>query len=543
MCVLARASGNRATQELLPIRFCNKKSVARLPSRSLDFSYRYDQVNAMSARKRFLSRAWLISCVLMLALLLINGFISYHAIKRLILNEDKVHQTLNTLNIIKDTFSAIQDADTGERGYLISGEEIYLKPYYAALQKINIHLNHLLQLESDIQTQRPRIYALTQMAQAKLARMERTIALAQQHQREEAIALFLSNEGNTLMNQMRELTDELQQTEYDRLRQQRAEALDVQQQVILTLVFATAAGLILAAVVYVLVGRQLQRQQQDAEKLALTNEELENMITERTVALERYAVELQSRNRELQDFAFVASHDLQEPLRKIRSFGDRLAQKYADRLGEGADYIRRMQLAATRMSRLIEDLLTFSRITSQSKKYELVELQGILSDVIEDLYVTIEARGAKITNDPLPTIDADATQMHQLLQNLIGNAIKFVPPERQPVINITTRIFIPEDDSDDVSWVEIAISDNGIGFEEQFVDRIFTPFQRLHGKDEYPGTGIGLSICRRIVEYHHGVIQVKSEPGRGATFTVKLPLQQETTAPLYSDKGSHHALK
>lgn len=543
MCVLARASGNRATQELLPIRFCNKKSVARLPSRSLDFSYRYDQVNAMSARKRFLSRAWLISCVLMLALLLINGFISYHAIKRLILNEDKVHQTLNTLNIIKDTFSAIQDADTGERGYLISGEEIYLKPYYAALQKINIHLNHLLQLESDIQTQRPRIYALTQMAQAKLARMERTIALAQQHQREEAIALFLSNEGNTLMNQMRELTDELQQTEYDRLRQQRAEALDVQQQVILTLVFATAAGLILAAVVYVLVGRQLQRQQQDAEKLALTNEELENMITERTVALERYAVELQSRNRELQDFAFVASHDLQEPLRKIRSFGDRLAQKYADRLGEGADYIRRMQLAATRMSRLIEDLLTFSRITSQSKKYELVELQGILSDVIEDLYVTIEARGAKITNDPLPTIDADATQMHQLLQNLIGNAIKFVPPERQPVINITTRIFIPEDDSGDVSWVEIAISDNGIGFEEQFVDRIFTPFQRLHGKDEYPGTGIGLSICRRIVEYHHGVIQVKSEPGRGATFTVKLPLQQETTAPLYSDKGSHHALK
>ena len=543
MCVLARASGNRATQELLPIRFCNKKSVARLPSRSLDFSYRYDQVNAMSARKRFLSRAWLISCVLMLALLLINGFISYHAIKRLILNEDKVHQTLNTLNIIKDTFSAIQDADTGERGYLISGEEIYLKPYYAALQKINIHLNHLLQLESDIQTQRPRIYALTQMAQAKLARMERTIALAQQHQREEAIALFLSNEGNTLMNQMRELTDELQQTEYDRLRQQRAEALDVQQQVILTLVFATAAGLILAAVVYVLVGRQLQRQQQDAEKLALTNEELENMITERTVALERYAVELQSRNRELQDFAFVASHDLQEPLRKIRSFGDRLAQKYADRLGEGADYIRRMQLAATRMSRLIEDLLTFSRITSQSKKYELVELQGILSDVIEDLYVTIEARGAKITNDPLPTIDADATQMHQLLQNLIGNAIKFVPPERQPVINITTRIVIPEDDSGDVSWVEIAISDNGIGFEEQFVDRIFTPFQRLHGKDEYPGTGIGLSICRRIVEYHHGVIQVKSEPGRGATFTVKLPLQQETTAPLYSDKGSHHALK
>jgi CHASE3 domain sensor protein len=293
----------------------------------------------MSARKRFLSRAWLISCVLMLALLVINGFISYHSIKHLILNEEKIHRTLNTLNIIKDTFSAIQDADTGERGYLIAGEEIYLEPYYTATRKVNIHLNHLLQLESDLQTQRPRIYALTQLAQAKLARTERTVALAQQQQREEAIALFLANEGNSLMRQIRELTDELQQTEYDRLRYQRAEALQVQQQVILTLIFATAAGLMLAAVVYVLVGRQFQRQQQDVEKLALTNEELESMIADRTIALERYAVELQSRNRELQDFAFVASHDLQEPLRKIRSFGDRLAQKYADQLGEGADAV------------------------------------------------------------------------------------------------------------------------------------------------------------------------------------------------------------
>lgn len=498
-------------------------------------------MSALASRTNFLSRAWLASFLLMLALLLTNGFIAYHSVEKLIKNEEKVHHTLSTLNAIKDTFSAIQDADTGERGFLISGDEAYLAPYYTAIKDINQHLNHLVQLDSDIQTQRPRIFALTQLAQAKLGHMEKTIELRQQHKRGDALKLFLTDEGNALMSQIRALVGELQQTEYNRLNQQREVALDVQRQVIVTQIFATAVGLILAGMVYVRVGRSLRRQRLDAEKLALTNEELEAIVTERTLALERYAIELQCSNRELQDFAFVASHDLQEPLRKIRSFGDLLAQKYANKLGEGADYIRRMQLAATRMSRLIEDLLTFSRITSQPRKYELVPLQEVLDDVIEDLYVTIEGSGAQIYSDPLPAIDADPTQMRQLLQNLIGNAIKFMPPGQQPAIRLQTHIFIPENEDDDKSWVEILVSDNGIGFEEQFIDRIFTPFQRLHGKDEYPGTGIGLSICRRIVEHHHGTLRARSQPGEGATFIVRLPLQQDNTALSYADSGNDDA--
>jgi len=498
-------------------------------------------MSALVSRTNFLNRAWLASFLLMLALLLTNGFIAYHSVEKLIENEKKVHRTLSTLNAIKDTFSAIQDADTGERGFLISGDEAYLAPYYAALNDIDLHLNHLVQLDSDIETQRPRIFTLTQLAQAKLGKMEKTIDLYQQHRRDDALKLFLTDEGNALMSQIRALVGELQQTEYNRLDQQRKESFDVQRQVIVTQIFATAVGLILAGMVYVLVGRSLRRQRLDAEKLALTNEELEAIVTERTLALERYAVELQSSNRELQDFAFVASHDLQEPLRKIRSFGDLLAQKYANKLGEGADYIRRMQLAATRMSRLIEDLLTFSRITSQPRKYELVPLQEVLNDVIEDLYVTIEASGAQIYSDPLPAIDADPTQMRQLLQNLIGNAIKFTQPGTPPIIRLRTHIFIPENEDDDKSWVEIHVSDNGIGFEEQFTDRIFTPFQRLHGKDEYPGTGIGLSICRRIVEHHHGTLRAHSQPEKGATFIVRLPLQQDNTALSYADPGNEDA--
>src|SRR5690606_2012016 len=187
-----------------------------------------------------------------------------------------------------------QDADTGERGFLISGDEAYLAPYYAALNDIDLHLNHLVQLDSDIETQRPRIFTLTQLAQAKLGKMEKTIYLYQQHRRDDALKLFLTDEGNALMSQIRALVGELQQTEYNRLDQQRKESFDVQRQVIVTQIFATAVGLILAGMVYVLVGRSLRRQRLDAEKLALTNEELEAIVTERTLALERYAVELQS---------------------------------------------------------------------------------------------------------------------------------------------------------------------------------------------------------------------------------------------------------
>ena len=168
-------------------------------------------------------------------------------------------------------------------------------------------------------------------------------------------------------------------------------------------------------------------------------------------------------------------------------------------------------------------------------------LKDILHDVLEDLDVIIEAKNAIIEVDPLPTIEADPTQMRQLLQNLIGNAIKFVPEDRQPIIKIQTHIFIPDDHLNQTSWFEMHITDNGIGFEEQFIDRIFTPFQRLHGKSEYPGTGIGLSICQRIVEHHHGTIKAQSSLNSGATFIVRLPLQQTGTAQFYIDTGTHHA--
>jgi PAS domain S-box-containing protein len=245
-------------------------------------------------------------------------------------------------------------------------------------------------------------------------------------------------------------------------------------------------------------------------------------VTERVVVrqrLEMYARELERSNRELQDFADVASHDLQEPLRKIQAFGDRLKGRYADALDStGHDYLERMQSAAGRMQVLIRDLLAYSRVTSEARPYAPVDPGRIAADVVQDLETQIERTGGRVDVGPLPGIDADAVQLRQMLQNLISNALKFhregVPPEVQ--VSGTLQ----------GGMAELRIADNGIGFEERYLDRIFTPFERLHGRGVFEGTGIGLAICRKIAHRHGGEITARSTPGEGSTFLVTLPLHQ-----------------
>ncbi|PLZ26527.1 PAS domain-containing protein [Fischerella thermalis] len=238
----------------------------------------------------------------------------------------------------------------------------------------------------------------------------------------------------------------------------------------------------------------------------------------------RQRQELSRSNEELQEFAFVASHDLQEPLRKIKTFGDRLKASCGDVLNEqGRDYLERMQNAARRMQTLIEDLLTLSRVTTRAQPFVAVDILQVTQEVLSDLEISIQQTGATIEIGELPVIDADPLQMRQLLQNLIGNALKFHRKEIQPVVKIYSKILY---DSEHVSpeQCQIIVEDNGIGFNEKYLDRIFNVFQRLHGRSEYDGTGIGLAICRKIVERHQGSITAKSEPGRGAKFIVTLPI-------------------
>jgi PAS domain S-box-containing protein len=251
-------------------------------------------------------------------------------------------------------------------------------------------------------------------------------------------------------------------------------------------------------------------------------------ITERKrveETLARKASELARSNAELEQFAFVASHDLQEPLRKIQAFGDRLKVKCESfESTEIKDYLDRMQNAAARMRNLINDLLAFSRVIRSSEPFVQVDLGVVTKEVLGDLEVRVEKSGAKLEVEHLPTIDADPMQMRQLMLNLISNALKFQPPGGTPVVKVSARTLTSVSGE---KLCELTVQDNGIGFDEKYLDKIFAVFQRLHGRSEYEGTGVGLAVCRRIVDRHHGSILAHSQPGKGATFIVTLPTSQQ----------------
>ncbi|MBN1219351.1 MAG: hypothetical protein JXM69_10515 [Anaerolineae bacterium] len=251
--------------------------------------------------------------------------------------------------------------------------------------------------------------------------------------------------------------------------------------------------------------------------------------------LQAYTVDLERSNRELENFAYIASHDLQEPLRKIQLFSHRLHTRYAGSLNEQAlDYLHRMLNAATRMQDLIEDLLTYSRVTTRAHPFEQVDLNRIASEVLTDLEGRIEESGGQITVGLLPTIEADAVQMRQLLQNLIGNSLKYHQPGKPPLVKIRAKI--------NNGWCELTIEDNGIGFDEKNLERIFHVFERLHGRGKYEGTGIGLAICRKIVvDRHRGNITARSTPGEGTTFMVTLPVQQAQSPATTATRSKHAA--
>jgi len=259
-------------------------------------------------------------------------------------------------------------------------------------------------------------------------------------------------------------------------------------------------------------------------------------ITDRNradVELKRFSDQLERSNKELQDFTHIASHDLQEPLRKVSAFGDRLKTRCGEALGDqGNDYLERMQNAVERMRTLINGLLTFSQVNTKGQPFFQVDLGRVTQEVISDLEVRIEESGGRVEVDELPTIDADPLQMRQLLQNLIGNALKFQRKEDRPLVKIKAEPFngqggLPNEMSHDNGLCTITVHDNGIGFDDKHVDRIFGVFQRLHGRSEYEGTGIGLSVCKKIAERHGGMIKAESAPGKGTKFMVTL----QTTQP------------
>jgi len=264
-------------------------------------------------------------------------------------------------------------------------------------------------------------------------------------------------------------------------------------------------GILFAIIVIIVTHRFILRINDDVHQLHDAHEELEHS------------------NRDLASFAYIASHDLREPLRKIQAFGDRLTGKESENLSErGKDYIVRMQKAAARMKDLIEALLNYSRIDSKGATFAPTDLNAVLHEVLDDLEHRIEEVGGAVHANELPQIDADAVQIRQVFQNLIANALKFQREGVAPEIQVHAKI--------NKGICTLTFADNGIGFEPEYAERIFGVFQRLHGRDAYEGTGIGLSICQKTAERHHGSISAQGRPGEGATFTLLLPVRQEKEA-------------
>lgn len=277
-----------------------------------------------------------------------------------------------------------------------------------------------------------------------------------------------------------------------------------------------------------------KRVQERTMELSDTNRQLELEISERNRAeleLVKSNEILERRNMDLQNFLHIASHDLQEPLRKVMTFGDRLKDQCGSRLDDrGRDYIERMQKASKRMQSLIESLLSYSRITTKARPFEPVNLFETMEEVITDLEIPIEQSGGRIEFHDLPTIQADPLQIRQMFQNIISNALKYRKKDTPPLIRIRGEHISADngndaDSNDNKESYNVTVEDNGIGFDQKYAERIFGIFQRLHGKDEYEGTGIGLSICQKIVERHGGTISATSTPGVGSAFTVSLPVE------------------
>lgn len=236
-------------------------------------------------------------------------------------------------------------------------------------------------------------------------------------------------------------------------------------------------------------------------------------------AVQTYAEKLRLSNHELEEFAFIASHDLQEPLRKVLILGDMLQMSVGSQLSaEGQDYINRIKLSITRMQTLVDDLLQLARVNIAARQFRPVNLKSVLDEVLLDLDTTLNAYGGMVTVMNSVTVEADQTQMHQLFQNLVSNALKYHRSSLPP------RVIIDMRNMD--GMCEITVQDNGIGFDQRYAERIFRPFERLNSLVEYPGNGMGLAIAKKIVERHSGSIVAKGQPGQGAAFTIRLPLRQ-----------------
>lgn len=363
-----------------------------------------------------------------LALLMVGIFFStsvvmaYRSVGVMASNNRSVSDTLYVITLIHQLRSQFYAVESGKRGFLLTRNETYLQPYEDGLQQLQDLLGLLRTATREMPGQSERFNALHPVALQRLDEMRESVHLVRRQYGDTALALIDTDKGIRLMNALMTVLQEMEDVEYAVLEQKRTDAYARRSQLLLTLIATNVIGLLLTLVTFFFAYRHTRRVAELNERVEKANCELESQVEIRTQVLAQYADELRRSNRELEDFAFVASHDLQEPLRKIRAFGDRLQKTYGEALGEkGSDYINRMRSASERMSVLINDILSFSRVTSRQRPFERVDLNGVVKSVLDDLEFVIKETGAEVVCAQLPEIDADPSQLSQVFANLINN--------------------------------------------------------------------------------------------------------------------------
>lgn len=482
--------------------------------------------------------SWISLVTIIVVIITANAFYMVSTLDELAALERQLFSTNRVINAINKLHVAVLRAESGQRGFLLTRDESYLKDYTSTLN----HLNELLKevenasRESNLPAQQTNIEELISLSKMKLNELIATVERTREGEYDAAIVMLNTNVGLDLYDEFDRRYVNVDKSERIAQEDHLTSLMKLRADSVNTLIISGATTGLLIIAILILLRLNLRENLKHQLELQEYNEELEDKIEQRTQELKLFADELSRSNRELEDFAFVASHDLQEPLRKIRAFGNRLEAGYNEVMDErGQDFLKRMLNAAERMSMLISDLLAFSRVTTRGKDFTATELNEVVDNVLNDLEIAIEESGATVSVSPLPTIQCDKSQIEQLVLNLLSNALKFRQEDQAPVITVSSRPSTEDELSnillkDEYDWFTLTLEDNGIGFDQSFAEKIFAPFQRLHGRSAYKGTGIGLAVCRRIVERHNGTIKAFSEPGKGARFVIIMPANGEPFA-------------
>ena len=492
--------------------------------------------------------SWIILVVLVIVVITANSFYVVSTLNDLSALEARLFTTNRVINAVNRLHVAVLRVESGQRGYMLTGDEEYLTDYTETLSVIGELMDEVevSSFSSDIEEQSARIEKLLALTKEKVNEVIEGVELYKAGNEQQAVILVNSDKGINLYKQFERVFREIDGSERDMQGTHLANLMSLRRDSVNTLIISSATTLLLIITVFLLLkinSREHEKYQADLESV---NEDLESRIADRTQELSVYSDELARSNRELEDFAFVASHDLQEPLRKIRAFGNRLESGYNDVIDErGKDYLARMLNAAERMSMLISDLLAFSRVSTRGKDFDDVNLKTAVESILGDLEIAITEKSAQINVGDLPTVRGDKSQLEQVFLNLLSNALKFQSEGVTPVVNVSAQDATEEETKDlllseEYEWTKITVSDNGIGFDQSFAEKIFAPFQRLHGRSEYKGTGIGLAVCRRIVERHNGQITATSAPGKGATFSIIMPKDSEPFGSSNNNGETHN---